>query len=73
MKGIFQVFEKETVEYNNITGDFEAKRVNVYKVKEDDVGRIYFLIWDNGWKWSEADKYIPEILDFEFADQKSRE
>lgn len=47
--------------YDQSIKDFVAKCVNVYKIKEDDVGRIYFLIWDEGWKWSEADNYIPEI------------
>lgn len=69
MNCMFQVFERNSITYNKLNEDYEAKRVNVYNVRDNKNGYPLFLIFDNGWKWRSAKHYIPEILDFEIVMQ----
>lgn len=62
MKGIFTVFEKDSVEWDYELEDYAAKTVEVYAVRDDKNGYPHFLICENGeWKYRSAKYYTNSM------------
>lgn len=58
MKGLFSVYEKNSIEWDKNLEDYIAKTVNVYAVRDDKNGYPHFLICENGeWKYRSAKHY----------------
>lgn len=66
MKGLFSIFEKDSVVWDENILDYIAKTVEVYAVRDDKNGYPHFLVCENGeWKYRSAKYYTNSLTQIE--------
>lgn len=64
MKGIFQVYRKDSIHYDKNIGDFIGTIEEVFNIRDDKCGYPHFLIHSQGeWKYESAKNFVPDIND----------